>query len=373
MAILKNTVVDEECILPTGNSNERPNSPVEGEIRYNTDLGIVEVYDNIVQQWRPYNKNSYTADTGITASFPADVPSDIAVKRSASNNGLYFYRDRKSNSSFQAYTLMDETFDGGGWALVFNYDPNLGSNAVGGLIHYDNNTFWKDNNIQNDTSVSPWDKQVKTAAFSNISFDEVLVVIHNKNGYSPNSSQVRGWGVYRNCNVNHKGSIRDILTQGYNVILSSGGRKTGENYAGNLPPTSRRTDQPRGGDPFIDTVVNGNDNSEDDLVFNATGYFGSSGGNSTRITTTAGLNNTNRGYTVSGLGIRHGHSGWGFYMGWASITPYCGVETYYAANNAGVLENVDPGPESGRIIYECDGPYDPGNGYVDAGISVFVR
>lgn len=54
MANLKNTTIDDTGFfqLPTGNTSQRPSSPQNGELRYNTDTQKVEVYDN--GKWRDF-------------------------------------------------------------------------------------------------------------------------------------------------------------------------------------------------------------------------------------------------------------------------------------------------------------------------------
>jgi hypothetical protein len=53
MANLKNTVIDDtgNLKLPTGTSAQRPGSPIAGQFRYNTSLGILEAYTGGVNQW----------------------------------------------------------------------------------------------------------------------------------------------------------------------------------------------------------------------------------------------------------------------------------------------------------------------------------
>lgn len=371
MAILKNTTIAANngfVRLPLGTTAQRPASPQEGMARFNTSYGIAEVYSD--NAWRVFSNLETLADLGSSTSFPADTPQKIPRSKSAANNGFYFYKTLDAASTYQAFTLMDPVYDGGGWALAFNYVPSVGNTMPGGIPHWDNNDFWRIGGQLNQTNTTPWNVNVKTRAYDSVVFDEMLFVIHNRNGYTPTVAQVRGWSVYRNSHKSRRGSIRDIITQGYDSILSQGGRKTGANYAGNLSHNTRRTDQTRGGEAFIDTTVLGVNNANDNLVINSQGYWGSNVRNNTRIATTAGLGNASRGHTTSGIGIRHGHAGWGYYAGWTMIQAYCGVEDYYGASGT-LANNYTGSPDSGSQIHlSCDGPY---NSFIDAGISVFVR
>jgi hypothetical protein len=44
MAVLKNTVSDGAIVLPSGTTAQRPASPEQGAIRFNTTLGVTEIY-----------------------------------------------------------------------------------------------------------------------------------------------------------------------------------------------------------------------------------------------------------------------------------------------------------------------------------------
>jgi len=52
MANLKNTEINDTGFLqlPAGTTSQRPSSPTNGDIRFNTTLSIIEVYDE--GRWR---------------------------------------------------------------------------------------------------------------------------------------------------------------------------------------------------------------------------------------------------------------------------------------------------------------------------------
>ena len=62
MATLKNTVIDDTGTLqmPVGDTSQRPSTPVDGDCRYNTDLGHVEFY------YRGFWVDARTNTGGIT-------------------------------------------------------------------------------------------------------------------------------------------------------------------------------------------------------------------------------------------------------------------------------------------------------------------
>lgn len=53
MATLKNTTVDDTGYLqlPVGTTAQRPASPANGYIRYNTTLGYIEIYLATFSSW----------------------------------------------------------------------------------------------------------------------------------------------------------------------------------------------------------------------------------------------------------------------------------------------------------------------------------
>jgi hypothetical protein len=61
-------------VLPTGSTAQRPDTPVFGLIRYNTDLGLIEFFDGTVfLQLAPAGPIEYTVDTftgnGVQTTF----------------------------------------------------------------------------------------------------------------------------------------------------------------------------------------------------------------------------------------------------------------------------------------------------------------
>ena len=62
MADLKNTEINDNLELPSGTTGERPASPQEGQIRYNTDLETVDFYNG--SNWRPLSDTHPEATGG---------------------------------------------------------------------------------------------------------------------------------------------------------------------------------------------------------------------------------------------------------------------------------------------------------------------
>jgi len=355
--------VTERLRLPTYNEAQRDALTAElGMLIYNSTSELVEVYNG--ESWT--NAASTGAPDGSSQEQAAESVTALRDDANISVDGVYWLKDG-AGATYQAYCTFDTNFDGGGWVLLWNINGSSANNSIGGRPHWDNTSFWLSANEQQQSSTAPWQNNVKTRAYDKHPATEYLIVIHNTNGY--NSSNLRGYGVYQNNNFPGQTTF-DIATGGDNKVISSGGRKSGANYVGNLTWNSRRPNS-RGGDPFIDSVVNGNNNSNDNLIINSTGYWNSSARGNARFATTAGSGNSTYGHTCSGIGQRHGHSGWGYYCSWSYIQAYCEPNAMYC-NSSSCGNNYASSPESGSQLVSC-----PNNGwadgYIDAGISVFVR
>lgn len=72
MANLKNTTIDDNLELPQGTTDQRPNSPAEGMIRYNTDINDIEYYSG--NDWyrlsdtNPVASGGNVVDTAISGN-----------------------------------------------------------------------------------------------------------------------------------------------------------------------------------------------------------------------------------------------------------------------------------------------------------------
>lgn len=350
--------------LPVWTTSTRPTtSLVSGILGYNTTTNSVEIYlasegwVNLGQ--RPDGSNSTNAASSV---------SELRTSGGVSTNGVYWLKNGTNGSPYQTYVVFDSVYDSGGWELVYNIDANNTTTSIGGIPHWDNTTFWNTANEINQSSTTPWTTNVKTRAFDQRTVSEILILLHNRSGY--NQANCRGWSVYTNSQQANK-TFFTIHTQGNNSVISSGGRKTWNNYVGNLTWNSRRP-QTRGGDLFVDGTVNGGNNANDNLIANATGYWGSDGWGAARLTTTAGSGNGSYGHTFAGIGIRHAHSGWGFYYGMAPITAYCEPPAIYGNQDANGF-NQASSPNSGNIMLTGCNNRGWANGFISCGYSVFVR
>ena len=345
--------------LPTWTTSTRPTTNlVNGVVGYNTTIQSVEAYSSGI--WRQSNKI-------LDGSSPDKAAISAAGLRNngVSTNGVYWLTN--GGTPYQTYVIFDNVYDSGGWELVYNIDANNATTSIGGLPHWDNTTFWTTINESNQSSTTPWSTNVKTKSFDQRIVQEVLILLHNRSGY--NQANCRGWSVYTNSQQTNK-TLYTIHTQGNNSIISSGGRKTSSNYVGNLTWNNRRP-QSRGGDMFIDGTVNGSNNASDNLIVNSTGYWGSDGVGNTRLSTTAGNGNGSYGHTFGGIGIRHAHAGWGFYVSMAPITAYCEPPAIYGPDGSGT--NFTSSPNSGaQLMTQCDGR-GWANGFISCGYSVFIR
>jgi len=310
----------------------------------------------IVKKWKDGTSRSQAATSA------AAIKSETGIN----TNGVYWFRN--GNETYQTYAVMDSTIATGGWTLLFNINGSNSHTSIGGQPHWNNELFWlQDNEYQHD-SITPWANNIKSRAFSQLNLNQIMIMIHNTSGF--NSANLRGYSVYNNVNHTNK-TMLTLMNGGPNQILSTSGRASTTNIVGNLSHNTLRS-QSRGGDPFIDTTVNGTNNGLDNLVINATGYWGSDGFNWTRLTTTAGNGNTTYGHTTSGLGIRHLHAGWGYYAAWTPIQSYCEPSAIYTSSG-NMNNNYVRSAESGSYLPDNCNNIGWANGFITAGISVFAK
>lgn len=354
MAILKNVTVNDTGFLeiPTGTTAQRPATPTTGAYRYNTSFNTYEYYDG--SAWVP-------TQVGTSNAYAVSSAREIKKANPEATSGIYNFVDPLGNN-YQAYALLEDEFDGGGWTLAFNMDLTNAAGHLGGIPGYDNTTFWTTQNETNASSTTPWSTNVKTRAYDKIVVSEIMVMVHNRTNYAPaNSTNVRGWSVYMNTNYPGR-TLYDLLVNATDWQLSYGGRKVWNNYVTNLTWNNNRP-QTRGGDMFIDGTVNGYNNASDDIVINATGCFGANNFALARIITTAAKNNTSYGYTAGGFGVKHSNNSYGTYHAYIPVTAYCdGKEIYGNSTNYQLF--------SSNNLLGCIGG---GLGTITCGVAVFVR
>ena len=95
MATLKNTVIDDTSTLkiPTGTTAQRPTNPVDGDCRYNTDLGYVEYY------YKGFWVDSRSNAGGIVKN-GMQLLLDISNPNSYPGNGTTWYDISDNNKHF---------------------------------------------------------------------------------------------------------------------------------------------------------------------------------------------------------------------------------------------------------------------------------
>lgn len=146
MAKLKNTkLIDGSLIfkVPTGNINQRPNNPSGGEIRYNTELKMLEIYsvngfwktipdisrDGLVLNLNASDPNSYPG-SGFIWKDLSGVIGDINVR--SRNNDWFFKKDLETNLT----CLYNETNRGTDNNPGINIPMNNGFNNRAGTLDF---------------------------------------------------------------------------------------------------------------------------------------------------------------------------------------------------------------------------------------------
>jgi hypothetical protein len=162
MATLKNTIINDTGFLqlPSGTTAQRPGSPVNGDIRYNSTFNVVEQY--VSNSWKympPIVENGLVLN--LDAAEPASYPgsgttwTDLSGNgRNATVNGTVSFVDNYFNISsdstyislsnsgliprtndftyscwiyFNSVDSLDTIFENGSWTdtLLFRYETNL--------------------------------------------------------------------------------------------------------------------------------------------------------------------------------------------------------------------------------------------------------
>lgn len=113
MATLKNTTISDTGYLqlPSGTTDQRPNSPVDGMMRINTTTGALEAY--VAGSWI----NIVTA-VG-TQNNPATSASQIKSVNPSATDGDYWYKPTGyAGAALQLYTNFTNAPSGKGYVLV---------------------------------------------------------------------------------------------------------------------------------------------------------------------------------------------------------------------------------------------------------------
>lgn len=131
MASLTNIVlsVTDGIKLPSGTTAERPGTPVEGMIRFNTTYSITEYYNGTA--WiNP--QTGLDPAIGTSSTNPAESALQILHANPNATDGKYWIRPKfGSGTAFQTWCIM--TRDGGGWMKAAQYNNGVdisGSAAI---------------------------------------------------------------------------------------------------------------------------------------------------------------------------------------------------------------------------------------------------
>jgi len=184
MATLQNTVflgTNNTLTLPSGTTAQRPASPTEGMMRYNTTLGRAEIF--VYNAWEDVNSGAGTTMmyVPLSGTAPGDITDAISgtvgtvggtVNRNYSQSGTTGFR---TNSGYLDIWSPRVQFLSGNpyWTIEFwHYDEGTGSGGsaqtkfefhgyeVGLLYRFDgstNNSYWRSNAIGfSATSTGSW-------------------------------------------------------------------------------------------------------------------------------------------------------------------------------------------------------------------------
>jgi hypothetical protein len=102
MATLKNTTIDDTGFLnlPSGNTAQRPASPVNGAMRYNSQTGFAEVYTNNI--WSIIGAPPPTISSVSPTSYTGAANTTITINGSNFTSDAIIYFITNDNTSYQA-------------------------------------------------------------------------------------------------------------------------------------------------------------------------------------------------------------------------------------------------------------------------------
>lgn len=131
MAILQTTTVSGNLVLPKGTTAQRPVSPAEGSIRYNTDLEYTEIY--VRSNWERYTENELIDVKGVVTT----------VSGTHIENEDFGYRVHTFLSGTHTFTPIvsgniEVLVVAGGGAGAGDTSTNVGNGGggAGGVIYY---------------------------------------------------------------------------------------------------------------------------------------------------------------------------------------------------------------------------------------------
>jgi hypothetical protein len=126
MATLKNTIINDTGFLtvPTGNTAARPGSPVNGQVRYNTDSQILENYANsawvtpvvtsgLVMYLDPGNKASYAGFGTTLRDLTGNGKNGLLINSptySATSGGVFQFNGTNNYISVSTLNLASGTY-----------------------------------------------------------------------------------------------------------------------------------------------------------------------------------------------------------------------------------------------------------------------
>jgi hypothetical protein len=155
MANLKNTIINDTGFLqmPSGTTAQRPASPAQGMIRWNTDHQIQEYYNGSI--WIPgdYAKIIGSSAEQILNAYPAAL--DGVYKINLPTVGIT-----------PVYCIMNSSFDGGGWMMAMK--------ATRGTTFNYNANYWTTDNTLNPSEINQLDGDAKFETFNKFQATDIM-------------------------------------------------------------------------------------------------------------------------------------------------------------------------------------------------------
>lgn len=164
MAILSDTNINDSGFieLPKGTTAQRPSSPTNGMIRFNTTYNKIEYYTE--GRWVDPD-SGFPLGAGLTQETAAKSAVEILHSNPFASDGVYWI-DLPIAGPTQTYCVMNKDWDGGGWMLAMKC-------TRGNTFSYAAN-YWTTANTLNPTALNLNDGDAKFNVFNYFEAKDIM-------------------------------------------------------------------------------------------------------------------------------------------------------------------------------------------------------
>jgi hypothetical protein len=174
MASLKNTTVDDTGFIKfaTGTQAERPGSPTQGMMRFNTTTSVLEFWNGTT--WVGIGLRD-----GASIGSAADSADAIKTLTGTTSDGFYWIL----NNGVATNVWCDMNNNGGGWMMIARLHTDNSQ------WQYDNG-IWTNSTLLNETQNADFGGHIKTSLYPTRAFTQVRIAMNTR----ANGIVETGWG-----------------------------------------------------------------------------------------------------------------------------------------------------------------------------------